>query len=337
MHPRKEIAHQWHRNDDHMTVQALLCPCLSWLHPLPPRRAMCEHRIDDRQQLAHAGHQGHLLGLPHRTQALIETSNDGIEACGDDRCHIEGGTHLSPPTPDRAATAQRAAIPIERRDADERGNLFVRQRPQFREICQQRGRQDRADAGHTPQEFILLPPDRTLPERLGQVGVGLVQGPFQPDDVGPQLFANHHAGAGHAVLLRREHLDELATARDQGRQLLRLGSGQGSGRTTSAKWANTCASSASVFANRPVALAKSRICRGLTTTTGRPAAANAPVSGSSTPPVASTTIKVGGAAARWASNWVTPASVFGTVNRPAGRCATSNCAFDTSIPTKRRG
>ncbi len=57
------------------------------------------------------------------------------------------------------------------------------------------------------------------------------------------------------------------------------GRGRGSGRMTSAKCANVWASNASVLASRPVALAKSRTCRGLTTTTGTPAAANTPVSG----------------------------------------------------------
>jgi hypothetical protein len=47
--------------------------------------------------------------------------------------------------------------------------------------------------------------------------------------------------------------------------------------------------------------------------------------------------QVGGSAARRASSSMTPASVFDTVNRPPGRCATSNCAFETSMPTKRGG
>ena len=72
------------------------------------------------------------------------------------------------------------------------------------------------------------------------------------------------------------------------------GRGRGSGRSTSAKCASTWASRASVLAHCPVALAKSRTCRGLTTTTGTPAAANAPVSGISNPPVASTTTSAGG-------------------------------------------
>ena len=40
---------------------------------------MFEHRIDDRQQLAHAGDECDLLGLPRRTQTLIEGPDDRIK------------------------------------------------------------------------------------------------------------------------------------------------------------------------------------------------------------------------------------------------------------------
>ena len=55
---------------------------------------MFEHRIQDRQQFAHAGHQRHFLAFPRRTQALIERVNDGIVAGGHDGRHVEGRAHL---------------------------------------------------------------------------------------------------------------------------------------------------------------------------------------------------------------------------------------------------
>ena len=55
----------------------------------------------------------------------------------------------------------------------------------------------------------------------------------------------------------------------------------------------TWASSASVLASRPVARAKSRIWRGLTTASGRPAPARAAATVISNPPVASSTIRAG--------------------------------------------
>jgi hypothetical protein len=60
-----------------------------------------------------------------------------------------------------------------------------------------------------------------------------------------------------------------------------------------AKWAKTRASSRSVLANRPRALAKSRTCRGLTITTGKPTACKAWSSARSRPPVASNKMRAG--------------------------------------------
>ena len=75
--------------------------------------------------------------------------------------------------------------------------------------------------------------------------------------------------------------------------------GRTSGRTTSAKWANTLASKASVLASVPVALAKSLTWRGLTTTTGSAAAARAATRGISKPPVASNKTRAGSRSTIW--------------------------------------
>ena len=113
------------------------------------------------------------------------------------------------------------------------------------------------------------------------------------------------------------------------------GSGRGVGRITSAKCANARASNASVLANWPVARAKSRAWRGLTTTTGRPAVAKALVTMRSRPPVASSTMRVGCRVCIRSTSVVTPLVSFGTDHRsPEGRRAMSNWALATSIPTK---
>ena len=72
-----------------------------------------------------------------------------------------------------------------------------------------------------------------------------------------------------------------------------LGRGRGSGRTASAKWAITSASSRSVLASRPVARAKARTWAGLTTASGSPAPAIPAATVISKPPVASITISAG--------------------------------------------
>jgi len=74
------------------------------------------------------------------------------------------------------------------------------------------------------------------------------------------------------------------------------------GRTRSANRAMIWASSASVLASRPVARAKSRIWRGLTTASGRPALAKAAATVISNLPVASSTIRAGTRARRSLTN-----------------------------------
>lgn len=61
-------------------------------------------------------------------QPLIERPDHRIGVCGDDGTHVEDGAHLDPATPHRPAAAQGAAIATQRRDAEQRCDLFVRQR-----------------------------------------------------------------------------------------------------------------------------------------------------------------------------------------------------------------
>src|SRR5437879_3077990 len=117
------------------------------------------------------------------------------------------------------------------------------------------------------------------------------------------------------------------------------GSVRGSGRSASAKCAKTSASMRSVLASLPAARAKSRTCRGLTTTTGSWAAVSAATRAISYPPVASTTISATGPDARIRSTRpAIPVTSLRAVHRaPLGRSATSSSRFATSIPTKLPG
>jgi hypothetical protein len=111
------------------------------------------------------------------------------------------------------------------------------------------------------------------------------------------------------------------------------GRGRGVGRSTSAPCARARASNASVLARWPVARAQSRACRGVTTTTGSPAAAKALVTRRSRPPVAASPRRVGWRACSWATRGVTPLGSLGTAQRsPEGRMALSHWALATSRP-----
>ena len=114
-HSRKNIAHNWSRIPDLCRIQALRCPSESRLRHLPPGGTVFAHRIQDDEQLAHARRERHLLGFPGGTQALIERTNDGIEAGGHECGHVEHGADLRTAAPDRAFPPPRPTVPIQRR------------------------------------------------------------------------------------------------------------------------------------------------------------------------------------------------------------------------------
>ena len=70
----------------------------------PPRRATLQHRIQDREQLAHTGRERRLLRLPRLTEALIERPNDSVPPRGDQRGHIEGRPHMGAAAPNGSPT-----------------------------------------------------------------------------------------------------------------------------------------------------------------------------------------------------------------------------------------
>src|SRR3954454_11664057 len=65
----------------------------------PPRSAVFEDGVENREQLAHTGHQSHLLRLARRQETLVELPYDGIVAGGDQGAHVQRGSDLGPPSP----------------------------------------------------------------------------------------------------------------------------------------------------------------------------------------------------------------------------------------------
>src|SRR4051795_8578320 len=63
----------------------------------PPRSAVFEDGVENREQLAHTGHQSHLLRLARRQETLVELPYDGIVAGGDQGTHVQRGSDLGPP------------------------------------------------------------------------------------------------------------------------------------------------------------------------------------------------------------------------------------------------
>lgn len=58
---------------------------------------MLQHCIQNDQEFPYAGRERYLLGFASPTESLVEDADHGVEARGDDRVHIEDGSHMSPP------------------------------------------------------------------------------------------------------------------------------------------------------------------------------------------------------------------------------------------------
>ena len=84
---------------------------------------MLEHGVEDNEQLAHTGCEGQLLGLTSGQQPLVEVLDDGVEAAGYQRSHVQGGTDPGASTPDGAFASESAAVPVEGSHSHQGGDL----------------------------------------------------------------------------------------------------------------------------------------------------------------------------------------------------------------------
>jgi hypothetical protein len=75
---------------------------------------MLDHRVQDDQELAHAGSQSYLSGFAYLTKAVVKGLDDGVIPTGSQSCHIEGSPHPGPPTPDHSFAPEAATVPIKR-------------------------------------------------------------------------------------------------------------------------------------------------------------------------------------------------------------------------------
>ena len=129
---------------------------------------MLEHGVEENQQLAHAGCEGQLLGLSSGQQQLVEVPDDGVEAAGYQRTHVQGGADPGASTPDGAFAPQGAAVPVEGSHLYQGGDLPAVQRAQLRQIGQESERELLSHAGNGAQEVILLSPYGTMTKSLPQ-------------------------------------------------------------------------------------------------------------------------------------------------------------------------
>ena len=114
----------------------------TFFHARLPPLLIFDHRIEDRQQLAHTRRQGYFFHFARRQQALVERTNHRIITGRNQRRHVQHSTHRGSTTPDRATTAPGPTIAIERRHANQRGYLVTVERTEFGSLRYERARQD---------------------------------------------------------------------------------------------------------------------------------------------------------------------------------------------------
>lgn len=190
---------------------------------------MLVHRVQDRDQLAHAGSKRYPFGLTRFKEALVESPDYGIESGSYQRSHVEGSPYRTAPAPDGAPATQGAAVSIEWRHSHRSRDLTTVQPAQFRHLGHQSERQHRPQPRGAAQDPLFDSPGRGGTNQLPQLFTRPFQMLFQPPYVLLELRLDPWGGRMQPVLLGSEHPHQLAPSDYQGLQLLRSGHQPGVG------------------------------------------------------------------------------------------------------------
>src|SRR5947207_5652408 len=131
-----------------------------------PWFAVSQDGIEDDEELAHAGDKGLLAGFPGGAEFGVMRGDDRVLPAGDERSHVERGAHRRPATGDGAATAQAAAIAVDRGDTDQSSDLATGEPAEFGQIGNQGTQRHLADAGHAGQQIGVALPSRGFADGL---------------------------------------------------------------------------------------------------------------------------------------------------------------------------
>ena len=181
---------------------------------------MFEHRIENREQLPHAGDERHFLGLSGGAEPLIEGPEYRIAPHGNQGAHVEGGPDHSPAAPGGAPAPQGSTIAIQGGNADQGGDLVAGQGSRLRQLGNQRAAQDRSHARHTLQQVVPFSPDRGRLNVVSQLLLDRGYLAVQLREVLADLLLDPVGGIGQPILLHNPHLNELPSATDQGTECL---------------------------------------------------------------------------------------------------------------------
>src|SRR5215217_7962389 len=77
-----------------------------------PGSTVFEDGVEDREQLAHAGHQCHLLRFASRQKTLVESPYDRVAARGYQGAHVERRSDLGSTSPHATTAVQGARVAV---------------------------------------------------------------------------------------------------------------------------------------------------------------------------------------------------------------------------------
>src|SRR5215217_1536217 len=178
----------------------------------PPNSTIPHHSVEDREQLPHARHQRHLLGLARLKEALVELLDGGVVAGGDQRSHVQGGPHWSSAAPHLSLAASLPGVAVEGGHPYQGAQTLVSERAQFGQFGQKRASEYRTHAGDAPQERLVRLEDGARFDGLVEVPIGARKLLLKPLHVRPDTLGYCFGSHLEAVVLRDEHLQDLASS-----------------------------------------------------------------------------------------------------------------------------
>ena len=89
-----------------------------------PRRVVFDHRVQNQQEMSHAGREGEFGGFARGPQPLIVGGNDGVAPNRTHGRHVEHGANRRTAAADDAFTAEAPRVACKRGEPREGGNLY---------------------------------------------------------------------------------------------------------------------------------------------------------------------------------------------------------------------
>src|SRR4051812_37991329 len=180
-----------------------------------PGSAVFKDRVEDGEQLAHAGHQSHHLRFAPGAQSLVELLDGRVEARGHQGSHVQNLPHSLSPTPYRPTPVQRARVSVERSDTHQGCQLLgiKLSTTQLGQLCKEGPSEDRTYPWHALlEQLLVLAPDGAGSDRLVEVPISARELFFEPSDMcldslSLNGLAGHHT---ETILLGSEHFYDLA-------------------------------------------------------------------------------------------------------------------------------